>query len=222
MTKSDMLSKTAMLRVAAAALCIPVGVAILPTAAFAQFSEGYEFLKAVREQDGTEVNKFVNEPGTTIINTRDDGTGETGLHITVRDRSASWTLFLLQKGANPNIADRKGQTPLIVATQLNFVEGVEWLIKYQAQIDQANKSGETPLIIATQLRNADLVRILLKAGANPEKPDNIAGKSARDYATEDKRAASILSIIENHAKKSDEKKAGELDFSGFEPKKKEQ
>ena len=61
----------------------------LSVSAAAQFySEGYEFLEAVRERNGTEATDMLNEPGTTVINSRDIGSGETGLHIVVarRDR----------------------------------------------------------------------------------------------------------------------------------------
>jgi hypothetical protein len=60
---------------------------------------------------------------------------------------------LLQKGANPNLADRKGVTPLMLATQLGFIEGAERLIKSKARSMRTNRSGETALIRAVQLRN---------------------------------------------------------------------
>ena len=39
------------------------------------------------------------------------------------------------------------------------------------------------------------MRLLLDAGANPDKTDNAAGLSARDYATRDPRARDILNLI---------------------------
>jgi uncharacterized protein len=41
-----------------------------------------------------------------------------------------------------------------------------------------------------------LVRLLLAAGANPDKTDNAAGLSARDYAARDTRSRDILQAIE--------------------------
>jgi ankyrin repeat protein len=40
-----------------------------------------------------------------------------------------------------------------------------------------------------------VVRLLLSRGANPDKTDNAAGYSARDYATRDPRAREILKLI---------------------------
>ena len=49
--------------------------------ATAQFSDSYNFLKAVREANGDEAMKYLNKPGAPVLNTRDPSTGETALHI---------------------------------------------------------------------------------------------------------------------------------------------
>lgn len=188
--------------------------------AVAQFSDSYNFLKAVKDRKGDEAEKFLAEPGSVIINTRDSTTGQSALHIVVERRDSTWLSYLLQKGANPNLADKKGLTPLMLATQLGYLDGIDWLVRKKAQVDQANRSGETALILAVQLRNAEAVRALLKAGANPDKKDNRAGYSARDYAKQDGRASAIAAIIDNYGKDdAASKKPTDLDFSGIgEPK----
>jgi uncharacterized protein len=191
---------------------------IVAPAAYAQFSDSYSFLKAVKEGKGQDATDLIDEPGKggVIINTRDDVSGETALHLVIKRRDLNWTGFLLQKGANPNVADRQNVTPLILATQLNFIEGAEWLLKFKANVNQANRSGETPLILATQLRNPDMVRLLLAKGANPDKTDNVAGLSARDYAGRDGRGSAILAIIEaGKTPVKPDQKTGELDFTGI-------
>ncbi len=199
---------------AVAVAMLQIASGIVAPAAQAQFSDSYNFLKAVRERKGADAEKFLAEPGTVIINTRDGTTGETALHIVVQRRDSTWLGYLLQKGANPNLADKKGTTPLMLATQINFVDGIDTLVKRKAVVDQTNRSGETALILAVQLRNSEAVRLLLKAGADPDKKDSRAGYSARDYAKQDGRASAIVSIIENHGKTETTKKPAELDFSG--------
>jgi len=73
---------------------------------------------------------------------------------------------------------------------------VEWLIGEGARVNGTNRSGETALIIAVQQRDLPVVRQLLKAGANPDKSDAVAGYSARDYALRDTRSREILKLIE--------------------------
>jgi uncharacterized protein len=172
------------------------------------------------------VEKFINEPGSgsVIINTKDNGTGETALHIVTERRDSAWLGYLLGKGANPNLTDKKGVTPLMLATQLGWMDGADLLIKLKAQVDATNRSGETALIRAVQLRNVEMVKMLLKAGANPDKQDTVAGYSARDYAAQDGRGSAILAVIEKGGKdaepaKDTEKKSGDLDFTGIEEKK---
>lgn len=147
----------------------------------AQFqSEGYQFLEAVKERDGNKATDMLSKPGTQIVNTRDITSGDTGLHIAVARGDVLWVRFLLQRGADPNIRNKKGVTPLQLATALSFTDGVEELIKKGASIDVADQTGETPLIAAVHARNVQLVRLLLSKGADPDRNDN-SGRSARDY-----------------------------------------
>ncbi len=173
-----------------------IAVLLVPTMATAQFSDGYNFLKAVRDRNFAEANKLASRPGSVLVDTRDVTTGETALHIVVKGRDLPWINFLLQKGARADVRDSLGNTPLMLATQLRFDEGAKLLIAARAKVDLANNSGETPLIRAVQLRYAPLVTLLLRSGANPDKRDTIAGLSARDYAKRDPRAATILKLIE--------------------------
>jgi uncharacterized protein len=166
--------------------------------ASAQFSDSYNFLKAVKDRrsEGNKAIELMSKPGTVIIDTKDLSSGETALHIVTRERDLEWINFLLARGAKPDIRDAKGDTPLMVAARIRFPQAADALIRRRALVDLANSGGETPLIIAVQLRDPAMTRLLLNAGANPDKKDNLAGLSARDYAKRDNRAAAILKIIE--------------------------
>lgn len=157
------------------------GAMLTASPAQAQFSESYKFLEAVKKKEAEKVTAAIEEPGSTIVNTRDITTGEAALHIVVARRDLSWLAFLIAKGANVNIRDNNGVTPLVLAVRLNFLEGVELLIAKGARVDEANSAGETPLITAVHNRNIPLMRLLLKAGANPDRADN-SGRTAREYA----------------------------------------
>ena len=146
------------------------------------FSDGFEFMKAVRERDGDTVMNLLDQPGNTLVNSRDLATGQTAMHIVVERRDLTWVRYLRGKGANVDIADKKGVTPLQIASNLGFVEGVEELLKGGARVDQGNAAGETPLIAAIHRRDVAMVRLLLANGANPDLNDN-SGRSARDYAS---------------------------------------
>ena len=166
-----------------------------PVAAQAQFSDNYNFLKAVKDADGQKVTDLIQKPGSTVINSRDVTSGDTALHLVVARRDNTWLTFLLAKGANPNLTDNNGNTPLMDAVQARFEEGVRSLLSFNAQVDKANGSGETPLIRAVHLRDVELVRLLVAQGANPDKRDTIAGMSARDYAARDSRTPGLTEAL---------------------------
>ncbi|MDX3900609.1 MAG: ankyrin repeat domain-containing protein [Sphingobium sp.] len=169
--------------------------ALLPMAAQAQFSDSYNFLKAVKDRDGDKVTKLVEKPGSTVINSRDVTSGENALHLVVARRDATWLNFLLAKGANPNLVDNDGNSPLMDAVQVRFEDAVRLLLARGAQVDKTNDNGETPLIRAVQLRDVAMVRLLVANGANADKRDSIAGMSAKDYAARDSRTPGLVEAL---------------------------
>jgi ankyrin repeat protein len=173
-----------------------MALALAAPAGAQQYSDSYNFLKAVKERDGTKASELVSQPGTTIVNAKDRGTGEGALHILVRGRDYTWVSFLLGKRANPNIQNGRGETPLSLCSQIGWLEGAELLLNHGASVDLANSRGETPLIMAVHRRDLAMVRLLLGKGANPKKTDNAAGYSAIDYAKQDNRAQAILKLLE--------------------------
>jgi len=190
-----------MARPAAATLIAVLLLSGAPLAAQQQ-SEGYKFLTAIREAKGNDVLAILNKPGSTIINTRDIGSGEGALHIVARRGDETYLRFLLQKGADPNIKDGRGNTPLMVAVNGGQAGLIPILTAARANVNLANGAGETPLIRAVQRRDIAMVRVLLQAGADPDQADVIAGQSARDYARVDARNPVLTQMLEDAPRKT--------------------
>lgn len=182
-------------------LLVPALFVAIPAAAQQQ-SQGYKFLEAVRKGDGDEVVKMLDQPGQRIVNSRDVTTGEGALHIVVKRGDAAYLKFLLARGADPNMRDGRGDTPLLLAVQYGQNALVDVLTAGKANPNLGNGGGETPLIRAVQKRDLPLVRSLLAAGANPDQTDNIAGMSARDYAHADARSPAIAKLIDEKPKRA--------------------
>jgi ankyrin repeat protein len=178
-------------------------------AAAQNYSDGYKFLQAVDKKDIDETDKLLGKPGSTLINSRDLTTGRTGLHIAADRRDVVWLVYLLNRGANPNIADNRGVTPLMRASQIGFFEGVEHLITSGARVDNPNSAGETPLISAVHRRDTQMMRALLKAGADPDRPDN-SGRSARDYAKLGGPSSDTLAEIDRSATSAGQRRTDQV------------
>jgi ankyrin repeat protein len=181
------------LKFALFALCL--GAIAGPALSQAGGFDGIHLVDAIKKSDGDNVMQLIHKDGAGIVNAK-DVEGNTGLIFAILNRNEDFTAFLLNQGADPNLAGKGGDTPLIAAARSGYEDAVEWLIGQGAKIDAANRMGETPLIIAVQLRQTGMVQTLLAAGANPDKTDNAAGLSARDYAARDSRNRQILQMIE--------------------------
>jgi len=179
-----------------ATLAGALAVTALPAAAqLASGSPGYQFLDAVKNDKANDVESILAKPGSRIIDTQDPSTGEGALHIVVRRDDSRYLSYLLAKGANPNIKNRQGDTPLLVAIDRGYGDLIPILLKHKANPNLAGDGGQTPLIKAVLRRDEQMARDLLDGGADPDKRDYMAGKSARDYANGDARSPGMIQLF---------------------------
>ncbi len=173
--------------------------AAVPVAAQQQ-SEGYKFLSAVRDSKNNDVIDMLGRPGSSIVNARDVTTGEGALHIVIKRGDETYLRFLLQKGADANLRDGKGNTPLLLAVTLGQTSMIPILTAAKANPNLGNSAGETPLIRAVQRRDVAMIRVLLAEGADPDQADIMAGMSARAYAKQDGRNPIVTKLLEDAPK----------------------
>ena len=179
---------------------LALALAMLPVSLAAQglgpnASDGEAFLSAVKDGDAGKAVELANQPGSRVASYRGYN-GDTALHIVTRKRELNWVGFLLNKGADPNIADSKGDTPLMIAASIGFEEAGAAMLGRGAKVDMVNRQGETALNRAVQARQLRMVELLLRAGANPDKADHVTGYTPRDYAKRDTRNPQLLKLIE--------------------------
>ena len=98
-------------------------------------------------------------------------------------RSAAVTTFL-QKGANPDLGNAEGETPLHLATRGGHLEIVQALLVSAKKIDQTESHyGQTPLHWAAIYGHPKIVAALQQKGANVAVKDT-SGHTALDYAVQ--------------------------------------
>jgi uncharacterized protein len=91
--------------------------------------------------------------------------------------------LLIDKSADISLKDEHGWTALSWASWTGFPNLVQLLIEKGADVNVADKRGQTPLMIAAIRGNCGVTRILLENGAD-KTLQNIEGKAAKDFATE--------------------------------------
>ena len=178
------------------ALVTALALAAAVPASGQEGSNGYSFIKAVKDRNGSKVESLLVAPGSTVSSAKESGSGNGALHLVTLDRDVNWLGFLVGKGLKVDARNAQGNSALSIAAQLGWVEGAQLLLRYSASVDHANNRGETPLILAVQQRDLAMVRLLLSRGADPKRTDSVAGYSALDYAKRDGRAVAILKLLE--------------------------
>ncbi|KAI5090887.1 ankyrin repeat and SOCS box protein 2-like, partial [Silurus meridionalis] len=92
--------------------------------------------------------------------------GQTPLLLAVSHRHLDCVHYLLEKGADPNLANKQGETPLYKACEKGTEEAVGLLLRYGALTTRASVQGTTPLHEAVPRKNVEMCKMLLQARAN--------------------------------------------------------
>ncbi|MEP7236558.1 MAG: ankyrin repeat domain-containing protein [Ferruginibacter sp.] len=120
-------------------------------------------IEAVRNNDISEVKSFLQKGAD--VNAYDDDSDNVLINAAMY-ASADCMKLLLTNKANPNLANKYGQTPLMVST--NDLNKVKLLVRFGAQINDTAKSGNNALLIACENYGThDVIIWLLDHGANP-------------------------------------------------------
>lgn len=120
------------------------------------------FVEAVRKDRIDEVRAFLLKGGD--VNSRDVFGDNSGLHWAARLGLAEMARLLIDNGADLNIRNDEGFTPLHWAAGEGQKELVVILIVHGADVNARNKRGWTPLRWAEAQSQKEMVRILVAAG----------------------------------------------------------
>ena len=71
--------------------------------------------------------------------------------------------LLLEKGANVNVTERNGETPLMRLVYKNGNESfIKLILSYEAKVNTKDDEGNTPLLKAMKFKNIGYVKILVE------------------------------------------------------------
>lgn len=105
----------------------------------------------------TDVAKFLIDHVKDINYKSEEGTALAGLSVRYQK---DLVLALLNKNADPNIADVTGTTPLIWAVKTGNEELVRVLLEYKANKEQADNLGVKPFEYAVQTKKNNIINLL--------------------------------------------------------------
>jgi ankyrin repeat protein len=120
------------------------------------------FVEAVRKNRIDEVRKFLQEG--VDVNSRDVFDDNAGLHWAARQGQAEMARLLISNGADLDIRNRAGETPLHGAASEGQKELVVILIAHGADVNARTRKGWTPLRWAEAHQEREIAGILMAAG----------------------------------------------------------
>jgi ankyrin repeat protein len=97
----------------------------------------------------------------------------------------------LDAGVDPNLANQKGDTLIMLAAYHGHADTVRALLKRSADPDRANDRGQTPLAGAVFKGEDEVVRALAAGGADPQAGTPSAVATARMFERTD-----LLELLE--------------------------
>jgi ankyrin repeat protein len=115
--------------------------------------------------------------------------------------------FLLDEGADPEVADTTGYTPLMAAVCADYIEAVELLLEMGASAEAVDHDGWTAMMFAADAGHAHIVQLLTQVGARRDEV-NHDGQSAVDLAVQGGHLAALHAFV-TEAEEEEEKEEGE-------------
>lgn len=120
--------------------------------------------------------KFFSKAGPSIINQRNKG-GATSLHIACREGNVEIAKILIENGANVNLVDNEGWSPLMRASLNGNENLVDLLLKNGAKSQLLNSINESALIHATTSKCLGCINKIIENGNLIKTMDTLVLKS---------------------------------------------
>ncbi len=157
------------------------------------------FIRQAEGSSGTEISKQAAGMGLTRKDAASSEARELGLKlfdkISMRYADTDKIRELIRQGAEVDVKDLHGRTPLMMAVLHKHAEVVKMLLSNGAEVNMTDKNGWTALMRATWNNSDELAKILLHNGADASMKDK-DGRTAADHTIKN----SIKKLLENAVK----------------------
>ncbi|XP_067273893.1 ankyrin repeat and EF-hand domain-containing protein 1a isoform X3 [Pseudorasbora parva] len=128
----------------------------------------YRLLQCVQDGEKSYIEKLISMGVNDLINLTEPDEGNGVLHLASVANNPDMLEFLLAQGAHPDVQDRRGRTPLMLAAELGYDGIVSLLAKRNADMKLVDKEGKGLLFYCIQptKRHMRCLQVALKGNAD--------------------------------------------------------
>lgn len=137
----------------------------------------------------------------------DTGSEYHALNEAVATRDAECLRLLLSYGADPNTIDNNGVSPLAIATEKSYMDGMIALLKYGADPNMSlGPDQDTPLTIAATAHNVPFTHVLLMYGGHANQ-NSVGGNTLLIGSINKTGPRTLIDLLLNYGAGPNEKNA---------------
>ena len=181
-----------------------IGVCVCAVFAHASQSDSLTLVAAIEKGDLQWVREKVAKDNIDAILSN----AMSPLHVAAYNDQLDIAQYLLDTGADFDIANRYGVTPLMLASANGDNAIVSLLLNAGADPNKISPEGETPLMLAARTGKLDCVESLLGKGADPNATESWEEQTALMWAAAEGHASVARKLLDAGAEPSSKSKAG--------------
>ncbi len=134
------------------------GAGLIPSKLFSSKEDDTPLTAAVRALDIDAVDKIYKPE----LLHKPNNAGNTPLHIAVERGWAMGIIYLLRKGANPNLPNNANETPFHIAARSGSLQVIQYLLEAGASLGPKNSEDRNALNIAKQHERTNILHLFPK------------------------------------------------------------
>jgi ankyrin repeat protein len=143
------------------------------------------------------VDKLLQHDGATVdLLDKDDNTA---LTHACRGNDFTTVSILLSAGAHPNVCNKAGQTPLLLAVWKNNMAIVRELVNARVDVDHMYQNGLSSLMLCCETGDSEMANLLLEAQADTDLQQSSTGYTALMFACKGGHLDTVIGLMEHGA-----------------------
>jgi uncharacterized protein len=123
----------------------------------------------------------------------------TALHWAVYKKDLELVEMLLDEGADPNLRNDYGATPMTVASEHGDYPIMKALVDAGGDIESPNSEGQTLLMTVARTGNIETAKLLLDKGANVNAMESWGGQTALMWSSSQQQPEMVRLLVESGA-----------------------